>query len=78
MKKVLYIWDLVYFCLETINLVNCITMNYEKEFKPLTIGCWEEHMVELGNKLGHKHGHKPDEIEATEICRSVPFKCLFC
>ena len=47
-------------------------MNYEKEFKPLTIGCWEEHMVELGNKLGHK----PDEIDATEICRSV-YMCSF-
>ena len=71
MEKVSQPFGLVFFCLEVINLVNCIKNN-DVEFQPLLRDCGEEHIDELGFKLGHN----PEEIDAAEICRSVPYMCF--
>ena len=54
--------------LEIIKLLNCIK-KYTKEFFPLARDCGEEHIEELGTKLGQNN----EEVDAEEICRSVPY-----
>ena len=54
--------------LEIIELLNCSKKN-TKEFFPLARDCGEEHIEELGTKLGQN----TEEVDAEEICRSVPY-----